>query len=359
MTEENKAILAPEGDSAFDLAVVDDAPFGTVFLDEFGELPLQVQAQVLRLIEYGEVQPLGYAGRVKLRDSKGRVHVRFIAATNHEGVRRLVASEDRGGISADGFRHDLVYRVSQWVVELMDLQADEVGSSVGDEGLLLKLERDDSDMKHVRWDAAAVLRLREEVIRGRVPGQRRQLRSIAMRAMAYAVEKEALGYPSELHGGSVVTKEVVEEALRPIRLAQPEAPGKMSPVDELHRCVCEMLRNEFGYEFNVGFEWAQVLRKFRNSRRTLCVAFLRSSQIILPSRGRWTLDELEKAWGNRGSVGAIRAVLKGELQGALKELIPSQGSPNETITWDEAIDLLSGQASESKVTGVSIADGLG
>lgn len=73
---------------------------GTLFLDEIGELPLAVQAKLLRVIETGEVQRVG-----SLQPRK--VDVRTVAATNRELER-----EAAGG----RFRADLYYRLN--VVEL-------------------------------------------------------------------------------------------------------------------------------------------------------------------------------------------------------------------------------------------------
>ncbi len=79
---------------------------GTVFLDEVGELPLDTQAKLLRVIERGEVIRLG---SVQTR----RVDVRYVAATNRD-VQQFIA---------DGrFRSDLFFRLNGFSVTLPPLR---------------------------------------------------------------------------------------------------------------------------------------------------------------------------------------------------------------------------------------------
>ncbi len=81
---------------------------GTLFLDEVGELPVMLQAKVLRAVEQGEVQPLGS------NDPPDRVDVRLICATNRD----LEAMAKVGT-----FRDDLFYRLSVMTLDLPPLRS--------------------------------------------------------------------------------------------------------------------------------------------------------------------------------------------------------------------------------------------
>jgi transcriptional regulator with GAF, ATPase, and Fis domain len=69
---------------------------GTLFLDEIGDMPLNLQARILRVIQDGEVKPLG-SNRAK------QVDVRIVSAT-HRDIQHMVAENQ--------FREDLFYRLS-------------------------------------------------------------------------------------------------------------------------------------------------------------------------------------------------------------------------------------------------------
>lgn len=86
--------------------IFEEANKGTVFLDEIGEMPLDLQAKLLRVLETGEF--------LKVGDSKTtKVNVRIIAATN-----RHLQKE----IETGNFREDLFYRIAVFQIALPALR---------------------------------------------------------------------------------------------------------------------------------------------------------------------------------------------------------------------------------------------
>ena len=79
---------------------------GTVFLDEIGEMPLELQVKLLRLIQEGEIEKIG-------APSPSKVDVRIVAAT-HRNLQAMI--ED------DTFREDLYYRLAVIPLELPALR---------------------------------------------------------------------------------------------------------------------------------------------------------------------------------------------------------------------------------------------
>ena len=85
---------------------VENADGGTLFLDEIGELPVELQVKLLRLIQQGEIEKVGAPAPLQ-------VDVRIIAAT-HRNLQNLIE---------DGtFREDLYYRLAVIPLELPPLR---------------------------------------------------------------------------------------------------------------------------------------------------------------------------------------------------------------------------------------------
>ena len=86
--------------------VIASADHGSVFLDEVGELPPELQVKLLRTLQFGEVQPVGSS-------RPATVDVRFLAATNRN------LEED---VANGKFREDLLYRLNVVTLDLPPLR---------------------------------------------------------------------------------------------------------------------------------------------------------------------------------------------------------------------------------------------
>lgn len=86
--------------------ILEEANNGTVFLDEIGEMPLELQAKLLRVLESGEM--------IKVGENKPlKINIRLIAATNRELQKEIEAGH---------FREDLFYRIAVFQIPLPALR---------------------------------------------------------------------------------------------------------------------------------------------------------------------------------------------------------------------------------------------
>ncbi len=148
---------------------IETAHGGTLFLDEIGELPLGVQAKLLRFLESGEIQRVGDNALI-------RVDVRVVAATHQP----LETRANEGT-----FRLDLYHRLAVFPVELPALR-ERLGDLAGLANYLLMRSVQGGAAKHL--SAAAHARLAEH----HWPGNVRELMHVLERAVILSAEQETI-----------------------------------------------------------------------------------------------------------------------------------------------------------------------
>lgn len=165
---------------------------GTFLLDEVGELPMALQAKFLRVLESGEVTPLG--------GSPASVDVRFVAATNRD----LRAEAESGR-----FRTDLYFRLAGFTLHLPPLRErrEDLPTLLG--ALVERCAREAG-----REPAGLSLRLLERVSAYSWPGNLRELAHEVRRWVTFAPE-------GEIFDSSVLSDEIRSAAESAVA-SQPE-----------------------------------------------------------------------------------------------------------------------------------------
>jgi DNA-binding NtrC family response regulator len=152
----------------------EQADGSTLFLDEIGELPLEVQAKLLRIVQDGMLEPVG--------SSKARhVDVRIVAATN-----RNLAQE----VAAGRFREDLYYRLEVVQVRLPPLRDRPGEIAMLAAALLKQINHRRLHPRKLSKDALRRLELHSW------PGNVRELANVLHRSVLYS-RTEVLG-PDDL-----------------------------------------------------------------------------------------------------------------------------------------------------------------
>jgi len=145
---------------------IEQAHRGTIFMDEIGEMSVQMQALLLRFLENGEIQRVGSDRKTS------SVDVRVIAATNRRLIERVAAGE---------FREDLYYRLNVIHIEIPPLRARREDISVMFNHFLKQFAASHQlALPHLDDDAAA------RVAAAEWPGNVRQLRNVAERLVVRA-----------------------------------------------------------------------------------------------------------------------------------------------------------------------------
>ena len=203
---------------------------GTLFLDEIGELPLEIQPKLLRLLQEREYERVGEA-KIRMAD------VRVIAATN----RNLKEAVARGT-----FREDLLYRLDVISFQLPPLRERRSDLMAIAENLLRQLAR-----QSARPATGFSEKAKEAMERYPWPGNIRELRNVIERAtiLATGEEIDLPDLPSSLSetvsespalGGAYSIEEVEAEHIRQVlarskNLQQAAATLKLDPTTLLRK----------------------------------------------------------------------------------------------------------------------------
>ena len=177
---------------------------GTLFLDEVGELPLQTQVRLLRVLETGEFIPVG-SSEVK------RTNVRIVAATNVD-MQRAIA-EGR-------FREDLYYRLAAVAIHMPALR--ERGNDIDMLFRKFALEMSERyNMPPVRLDEKA----KQMLLQYPWPGNVRQLKNVTESMSVTADEREITPEILERYipAATVHTLPVLSNTHAPAQIAGQEA----------------------------------------------------------------------------------------------------------------------------------------
>ena len=145
----------------------EQAEGGTLFLDEIGDMPLEAQTRLLRVLQQGEYTTVGGTSAIK-------TNVRIIAAT-HRDLRQLIAQ----GI----FREDLYFRLNVVPIRIPPLRErlEDIGDLV--RHFLTRAEREGLPAKQVTSDAVERLKYH------RWPGNVRELENLMRRISAIHVDE--------------------------------------------------------------------------------------------------------------------------------------------------------------------------
>jgi len=137
---------------------------GTLLLDEIGEMPLELQVKLLRVLETGQVQRVG-------GDKPVPIDVRIVAATNKDLDRESGAGK---------FREDLLYRLKVFPIVLPPLRDRGEDVAILAEYFLGDLNRQENTEK--RWAPDALAKMSEYSW----PGNVRELKNVVQRAYILA-----------------------------------------------------------------------------------------------------------------------------------------------------------------------------
>ena len=188
---------------------------GTLFLDEIGELPLQVQAKLLRFVQEKEFSPVG-SGTTR------KVDVRIVAATNRELQKEVAAGR---------FRADLYYRL-----QVIALQAVPLRHRTSDIIPLARYFLDNSCVQNGLSPKQLTRDAEHRLLDHPWPGNVRELQHCMLRAVLTAPTDEIDAHSIELLPDATIDSDVSESPdYRPLpQIHTPPAPAPAPAPDGHH-----------------------------------------------------------------------------------------------------------------------------
>ncbi len=190
--------------------LLEAAADGTVFFDEIGEMPLAVQAKLLRVLETRTFRRLGSNRDIKLR-------ARIVSATN----RRLSPTSDR-------FRSDLLYRLAGFMITLPSLR--ERSSDIAElaESFLQNFSRRHRS-RAVSFTAEALAVLRAHPWHGNVRELRLLVENVAIVTKSATVDERTVE--------DALRRLPRPETLRPPRDVEPALATEVGPLRDVERTM--------------------------------------------------------------------------------------------------------------------------
>jgi DNA-binding NtrC family response regulator len=184
--------------------LLEEAHRGTLFLDEIGNLPLDLQARLLRVLQERRVRPLG-------GNQEREIDVRVVAATNRDLARSV--AEGR-------FRQDLYYRLAVVTLEVPPLR-----ERPGDIPLLVRHFAQKVGVRVGRAEVTVALEVLDDFERYPWPGNVRELSNAVERAVILATD-------------SVVRRAVLPSVLPRAGGVEPlDAAVKRAEIDAIRRAL--------------------------------------------------------------------------------------------------------------------------
>lgn len=205
--------------------LLQEAQGGTLLLDEIGEMPLTLQAKLLRALQDGSVRPVG-------QDTEVQVDVRIIAAT-HRDLKQKVAE--------GSFREDFYYRLETFAIQIPPLRDREDDLEL----LAQQFVRHHAvgQSREIQgFDAAALAHIRAYTF----PGNVRELQNVVERAVAFCESDwiEPRHLPTRLLDSKPDQSSTLEPSNAAVQEQRLLSGNKLPTLDELQQRYVQMVLEE-------------------------------------------------------------------------------------------------------------------